>query len=108
VMLVPLALRRHRRQASGKVRPGEALLSLRHRSPCRFDVAAMGLGERAAACSAPSLTVAALLSAAMNSYADWSRRCVSKDARIALCSAALSSDSASRRHCLPAVWRMRS
>jgi hypothetical protein len=108
LMLAPLALRRHHRQASSNVRPGEALLSLRHRSPRRFDVAAMGLGERTAAYSAPSLTIVALLSAAMNSCADWSRRCVSKDARIALCSAALSSDSASRRHCLPAVWRMRS
>jgi hypothetical protein len=84
------------------------LLSLRHCSPCRFDVAAMGLDEHAAACSAPSLTVAALLSAAMNSCADWLRRCISKDARIALCSTALSSDSVSRRHCLSAVWRMRS
>jgi hypothetical protein len=108
LMLAPLALCRHRRQASSNVRPGEALLSLRHRSPHRFDVAAMGLGERAAACSAPSLTATTLLFAAMNFCADWSRRCVSKDARITLYFAALSSDYASRRHCLPVVWRMRS
>jgi uncharacterized membrane protein len=49
----------------------------------------------AAACSAASLTVAALLFAAMNSCADWSWCCISKDAMIAFCSAALSSDSAS-------------
>jgi hypothetical protein len=35
---------RHRREASGHVRLEEALLSRRHRSPRRFDVAAMGVG----------------------------------------------------------------
>jgi hypothetical protein len=39
LMLVSLALRCHRRQASGYVRMGEALLS-----PRRFNVAAMGVG----------------------------------------------------------------
>jgi hypothetical protein len=43
-MLASLALRRHRREASDHVRLEEALLSCRYRSPCRFDVAAMGVG----------------------------------------------------------------
>jgi hypothetical protein len=44
LMLTLLALRRHSRQASGYVRLGEALLSRRHRSPRRFDVATIGVG----------------------------------------------------------------
>jgi hypothetical protein len=43
-MLALLALRRHVCEPSGHMRPKEASLSLRHRSPHRFDVAAVGVG----------------------------------------------------------------
>jgi hypothetical protein len=44
LMLSSLALRRHRREAACHILLEEALLSRRHRSPHRFDVAAMGIG----------------------------------------------------------------
>jgi hypothetical protein len=88
-MLAALALRHHHREPSGHVHPEEALLSLRHRRPRRFDIAAMAVGA-ATTWSSASLATAALLSAAMSSCAAWSRRCVSNDARIALCFAAAS------------------
>jgi hypothetical protein len=53
------------------------------------------VSARAAACSSASLAAAALLSAAMSSCTDWSRRCVSNDARIALYSTVAYSSSAS-------------
>jgi hypothetical protein len=43
-MLAALALRRHFRDPYGHVRLEEASLSLRHRSPRRFNVAAVGVG----------------------------------------------------------------
>jgi uncharacterized membrane protein YgcG len=93
LMLASLALRRHCREASGHVRMAEALLSCHHRSPCRFEVAAMGVGASGSMllCQ-PSRC--RLFPAAMSSCVDWSRRCVSDDARIALSSAAAFSASA--------------
>jgi hypothetical protein len=44
LVFATLALRCHRRHSSGYVRLGQALLRHRHRSPRRFDVAAMGIG----------------------------------------------------------------
>jgi hypothetical protein len=94
-MLAALALRRHLHEPYGHVRPEEASLSLRHRSPRRFDVAAVGVGAGGSIWSSTSLTAAALLSAAMSSCAARSQRCVSNDATIALCSAVASSASVS-------------
>jgi hypothetical protein len=69
LILASLALLRHRREASGHVRLAEALLSRRHRSPRRFDVAAMGVGTGGSMLLA-SPAAAALLSVAMSSCAD--------------------------------------
>jgi hypothetical protein len=44
LMLASLALCHRRREASSHVRLEEALLSRRHRSPQRLDVAAIGVG----------------------------------------------------------------
>jgi hypothetical protein len=90
LMLVALALRRHLRDPYGHVRPEEASLSIRHRIPHRFDVAAVGVGAggsmvlRQPCRYRPPLGGHELL-----------RRRVSNDATIALCFAVAFSASAS-------------
>jgi hypothetical protein len=83
LMLAVLALRRHHREPSGHIRPEEAFLSLCHRSPRCFDVAAVGVGVGGSMPSA-RLAAATLLSAAMSSCIARSWRYISNDTRIAL------------------------